>query len=153
MKRFGITVMAMLGFVYLAHASDLPTKEQPTPPPNCYGSLWGWLNTSASDCPLTYAGFTLYGTLDMGAGYNTAGIRFGKNYFKGVYYGISAASNGSRWSWFPNAEGASLVGLEMEEPLAGDWLLIGAAELIYNPYSLRVVNDLRSLTDNNLKIP
>lgn len=133
MKRFGITVMAMLSFVYLAHASDPSTKAQPTLPPDCYGSLLGWLNTSASDCPLTYAGFTLYGTLDMGAGYNTAGIRFGKDYFKGVYYGISAASKDSRWSLFPNAEGASLIGLEMEKPLVSDWLLIGQPKYSTTP--------------------
>ena len=43
----------------------------------------GWLSPSISDCPLSYAGFTLYGTLDVGYGYDTAGVPFGNSYTRG----------------------------------------------------------------------
>ncbi len=137
----------------LADAADLPAAsapEQRTPPPNCWGSLWDVLNTSFSDCPLTYAGITLYGTLDVGAGYNTAGSQFNGSYEKGVFYEIKKPSQGGRWSWFPNAQSTSVVGVKMEEQLYQDWLLIGAAELGYNHYSLMLINGPRSLADNNL---
>ena len=52
---------------------------------SCFASLWSWLNASISSCPLTYAGFTLYGTLDVGYGYDTAGVAFVKWYDKGVF--------------------------------------------------------------------
>ena len=72
-----------------AGAADLPTTHGPqksTPDASC------------SDCPLTYAGFTLYGTLDMGYGYDTAGIKFGKWYDKGVFYTIQKTSVAPRWA-------------------------------------------------------
>jgi hypothetical protein len=107
------------------------------------------LNASISDWPLSYAGFTLYGTLDLGYGYDTAGVRFGKWYDKGVFYAIQKTSVGPRWScWPPNALSASTFGVKMEEPLVGDWLLIGAAELAFNPYSLLPDNGPKSLADN-----
>ncbi len=111
------------------------------------------MNASISSCPLTYAGFTLYGTLDVGYGYDTAGVAFGKWYDKGVFYTIQKTSVGARWSWSPDALSASTLGVKMEEPLAGDWLLIGAAELAFNPYSLLLDNGPKSLADNNLDPP
>ncbi len=53
-----------------AHAADLPTTKAPAaPPPNCFASFWTWLNASATECPLSYAGFTVYATLDGGLTY------------------------------------------------------------------------------------
>src|SRR5208337_1997073 len=50
----------------------------------------------------------------------------------------------------PNAQSTSVVGVKMEEQIYQDWLLIGAIEFGYNPYSLMLINGPRSLTDNNL---
>ena len=128
--------------------ADAPSQAKT--PPNCWGSLWDVLNTSPADCPLTYAGFTLYGTIDMGAGYNIAGIPFGNSFTDGIYYGIRRASEGGRWSLFPSALSTSVVGLKMEEQIYGDWLLIGAAEFGFSPLSGMLINGPRSLADNNL---
>jgi hypothetical protein len=77
MKRVGIILTATAGLAGLAQAADLPTTkavvEQTAPKPNCSASFRDWLNSSASDCPLTYAGITLYGTVDVGAGYFSQG--------------------------------------------------------------------------------
>ena len=89
----------------------------------------------------------------MGYGYDTAGVRFGKWYDKGVFYTIQKTSGGARWSWSPDALNASTIGVKMEEPIGGDWLLIGAAELNFNPYSLLPDNGPKSLVDNNLTPP
>lgn len=137
----------------LARAADLQAPNAPSQaktPANCWGSLWDVLNTSPADCPLTYAGFTLYGTIDMGAGYNTAGIPFGNSFTNGIYYGVRRASDGARWSLFPSALSTSVVGLKMEEQIYGDWLLIGAAEFGFSPLSGMLINGPRSLADNNL---
>ena len=139
-----------------AEAADLPSThgpQQSAAEASCLASLWNWWNASASDCPLSYAGFTLYGTLDVGYGYDTAGVKFGKWYDKGVFYTIQKTSVGPRWAWSPDALSASTVGVKMEEPLVGDWLLIGAAEMAYNPFSLLPDNGPKSLVDNNLNPP
>jgi predicted porin len=152
MKR-RIVVLTTVGVASFAHAADLAPASAPgqaASSPTCYASLWDWLNTSISDCPLSYAGFTFYGTFDIGFGYNTAGVPYGNSYDKGVYYGIEKASRSARWSFFPNAQSISVIGLKMEEPIVSDWFLIGAVELGYNPLSWMLTNGPRSLTDNNL---
>ena len=75
MKRLGIILAATVGLAGLAQAADLPTKKEaaPAPPPNCYASFWTWLNSSASDCPISAYGITLYGTLDVNYGYQEWG--------------------------------------------------------------------------------
>jgi predicted porin len=146
----------VIGLAGSASATDLSptgTPRQPVAQTNCFASFWDWLNASISDCPLSYAGFTLYGTMDVGYGYNTAGVRFGKWYDKGVFYTVQNTSVAARWSWAPNALSASTLGIKMEEPIGGDWLLIGAAEMAYNPFSLMPDNGPKSLTDNNLNPP
>ncbi len=139
-----------------AEAADLPSAPASKPQAadkSCFGSPWDWLKASISACPLSYAGFTVYGTLDMGYGYNTGGIGFGRYYDKGVFYTIQKTSVGPRWSWSPNALSASTLGVKMEEPLGGDLLLIGAAEMALNPFSLELDNGPRSLAANNLSAP
>ena len=154
MKQLAIALLVMAGAIECAHAADLgSTKASEPPKPNCFSSVWDWLNTSVSECALSYAGFTLYGTLDVGYGYNTAGVNFGEWYDKGVFYTIQKTSVGVRWSRSSNALSASAVGAKMEEPIGGDWLLIGAAELNYNPFSLLPDNGPKSLVDNNLSPP
>ena len=44
--------------------------------------------------PTDLPGFTLYGTVDVGYGYDTAGVAFGKWYDKGVFYTIQKTSGG-----------------------------------------------------------
>ncbi len=155
MKRFANALIVMAGVAGCAQAADLPASKASEPPiaRSCFSSVWDWLNASVSDCPLSYAGFTLYGTIDLGYGYDTAGVNFGKWYDKGVFYTIQKTSVGARWSWSSNALSASSVGVKMEEPIGGDWLLIGAAELNYNPFSLLPDNGPKSLVDNNLSPP
>ena len=97
MKRLGLVLMATVGFAGLAHAADVPTKKAPEPAPaakpNCWGNYgWDWLKSSADDCPLSYAGITLYGTLDVGLGYQQYGTRFNPSADK-LNYGIQKSSH------------------------------------------------------------
>ena len=151
MNRFAIELLAAACLAGSAQAADLSTDKAPVekPKPKCFASVMDWLNTSARECPMNYAGFTLYGTIDVGYGYNAAGLPMGKYNDKGLYYGIQKPSNDPRWAWAPSAGAASTLGVKMEEPLGGDWLLIGAAEFAYNPISLQLANSPRSLTENN----
>ncbi len=70
MKKYVVSLAILVAAGAGAHAADLPTTKGPPPtPPNCWGSLWSWLNSTPADCPLSYAGFTVYGTVDAGVGY------------------------------------------------------------------------------------
>jgi predicted porin len=152
MKRLGIALFCV-ATVGLAHAADLTTANPSAPAkagPDCWASLWDVLNTSPKDCPLSYAGFTLYGSIDMGVGYNTAGIPFGNSFPNGIFYRISRASDGGRFSLFPSALSTSVVGIKMEQQIFDGWRLIGVAEAGYSPISGMLLNGPRSLADNNL---
>ena len=76
---------AGLALAGAAQAADIPTKK--TPPaaekPNCYASFWTWLDSTAADCPLSAYGVTVYGTIDVGGGYETHASRFNSNYAQG----------------------------------------------------------------------
>jgi predicted porin len=155
-RRYAVLLPMVIGAAHAVGAAELPSARPPqlsATQTRCFASLGEWWNASFSDCPLTDAGFTLYGTLDAGFGYDTAGVAFGKWYDKGVFYTVQKTSGGPRWSWSPDALSASTLGLKMEEPIGGDWLLIGAAELAYNPFSMLLDNGSKSLAANNLNPP
>ncbi len=80
--------MALVSLVCGTQAADLPAPAPtPAPAPSCFASLADYLLASAEECPLTYAGVTLYGTLDGGYGYETHGVPVNPSAGK-VNYGI-----------------------------------------------------------------
>ena len=151
MTRLGIVLLATVGLAGLAPAADLPATKAPAaaPAPNCWASFWDWLNSSANDCPLTCSGVTLYGTLDVGAGYLSQGAAYSPSADK-LVYGVQKYSNGNRWAATFNALSTSVLGLKMNETIGnGGWSLIGVLEAGVNPYSGMLDNGPRSLADNN----
>jgi predicted porin len=155
MKKLGIALAATIGLGGLAQAADLPTTKPaaPAPAPDCYSSLWTWLNSSAGDCPLSYAGFTVYATIDVGIGYSSNGASWSPTYANGVYSFVGKQSNGAKWLWTPNGINQSVVGINMREaiPWIPNWYLVGALETGFDPYSGELVNGPRSLVQNNGK--
>jgi predicted porin len=136
-----------------ANAADLPAAKptEAPPPANCFSSLWTYLNTSAADCPLTYAGFTIYATIDAGLGHSSNGAPFSGTYSNGVYSFVGKQSYGSKWLWTPNGISQSVIGINMKEPIPWfpGWSLVGAVETGFDPYSGALVNGPRSLVQNN----
>ena len=144
-------VLATVGVTGLANPADTPTKKADLTPPlrDCFSSLWSYLNSSADECPLTYAGITLYGTLDGGYGYETHGVPGNPSAGK-VNYAIQKNSDNTHWLWSPNALSTSVVGLKMEEKIGAGWSLIGVLEAGFDPYSGMLINGPRSRADNNV---
>ena len=145
-KRTEVLLLAVAS-AGLAHAADAPTPKSASP--DCFQSLYNYLNTSAADCPLTYAGLTIYGTVDVGYGFETNGAPFNRSFGPADAYLISKATSGSRWLLSPNALSSSVLGLKMSEPLGGGWLLVGDVEFGFDPYSLELSDSPRSLAENN----
>jgi predicted porin len=153
MKKLGLSLAVAIA-AGAAHAADLPTTKAPAPAPapNCFATFWSWLNSSASDCPLSYAGITFYGTFDMGYGYQEWGVPRSPSADK-VNYGIQ--KNAFEHIWQPTYAGLSsnVLGLKMKEDLAPlgltGWSLVGVLEAGFNPYSGMPLNPPRSLADMN----
>ena len=89
MLRFGIPAIlsaAVIAVASAANAADLPiaTKAPPVfaPPATC-GSIYDFFLAS---CPLTWYGVTVYGTVDVGGGYQTHGAPFSPLYPSGASY-------------------------------------------------------------------
>ena len=134
-----------------AAAADLPTKK--TPPaaekPNCYASFMTWLDSTAADCPLSAFGVTVYGTIDMGGGYNSAATPFNNNFSNGIQELVSKDSNGGKWQKVPNGLSQSNVGVKIKEQVVPNWYVVGDVNFGFDPYSLKAANGPESLINNN----
>jgi predicted porin len=155
-KRFAIALCAA-AIASLAHAADLPTTKAPAAEktkPNCWASLWNWLNASAADCPIGAYGITLYGTLDVNATYLNEGVDKNPAADK-VNYSIQRNAVGGKWLAGYNGLSATVIGLKMKENLdrvgLAGWSLIGVLEAGVNPYSGLFANGPRSLASNNAR--
>jgi predicted porin len=154
MKRLTISLLATVGLVGLAHAADIlpTTKAPPASAPNCYASFWTWLQASVSDCPLSYMGFTLFGTLDWGLGYESNGAAYNAAWNNGVDSFMTKNNYGAKWLFTPNGLSQSVVGIKMAEPIANTgWSIIGTWELGFNPYYGYLADAQRSQVQNNGK--
>ena len=79
------------------------------------------MNASATDCPISAYGVTLYGTLDVNATSLSQGANLNPSADK-LFYGIQKGTNGSRRMFGFNGLSTSGIGLKMKEtffPTAG----------------------------------
>ena len=137
MKKLVIALAATIGLGGVAKAADLPTaKPAEAPPPvNCFSSLWNYLSASPAECPLSYAGITVYATIDVGLGYSSNGAPWSPTYANGVYSFVGKQSHGVKWLFTPNGINQSVVGINMREaiPWIPNWYLVGALETGFRP--------------------
>jgi predicted porin len=140
-----------------AHAADLPTTKAPAaPPPNCYASLWTWLDSTPADCPLSYGPFTLYATIDTGIGYESNGAGYNQYWNNGVSNIVTKQStHGPQWLWTPNGLSQSVVGLKLSQDLGGvglpGWSIVGTVETGFNPYGFNLAYAQKAQVQNNGK--
>jgi predicted porin len=136
--------------VCVARGADLPTKAPvPASAPSCFASATVYFQTNPDECPLTWNGITLYGTIDVGGGYQTHGVPFNGAYPNGVEYLISKNSNAPLYSWMPNGLGQSHIGIKGIETISGDWSFIFNLQTGFDPYTLQLANGPKSLVQNN----
>jgi predicted porin len=141
---------ALIALASVAHAADLPTrKAAPVPEkPNCFASFWTWLDSSASDCPLSYWGVTFYGQIDVGGGYETHASRLNNARPEAVAEAVSKTSQKGAWQGVPNGLSQSNFGVKWKEQVVPDWYFIGDVNAGFDPYSLQFANGPRSLVEN-----
>src|SRR5208337_1468948 len=87
MRHVGVALVgatALASLVCSGQAADLPAQvAAPVAPTPCFASLADYLLASAQECPITWNGITLYGTMDVGGGYQTHGAPFNDVYPNG----------------------------------------------------------------------
>jgi predicted porin len=143
-KRAIAAALMLISAAYAtnAFAEDLKAPAAAPPGPAVCNSFFGFFVT---DCQLTWSGVRVYGTLDMGATYQTHGTPFDPNFPTGASYLLGAGGTGAtnRTPGFglgPNAMSQSVIGISSKEPIAPGWNFVSVNELAFDPYSALLAN-------------
>jgi predicted porin len=155
MKQFGVSIAILLaGAACATHASAddlMATKAAPAvtakapPPPATCASPEDFIVTN---CPLTWNGITLYGTIDGGVTWLSHGAPFNGTSAVGADYLIQKYSNRPQWSLGPNGLSNSNIGIKGNEPLAPGWAFVFDLQAGFDPYSLQFSNGPHSVVQN-----
>jgi predicted porin len=154
-KNFGKILLASTAAIALcsaAQAADLPvyTKAPPPAPVPALVSCTSAVQFLVTDCPLTYYGITVYGTIDMGGGWESHGAPYNKDIITGVSELINKQNRPtSMWLQTPNGMSQSNIGVKGKEAITSGLDFIFDLNFGWNPYSFTAANGPQSLFDNN----
>jgi predicted porin len=145
----GISALLIAAPLSAASAADMVTK---TPPPAAApaspapcGSLWDFVTTA---CPLTWYGITVYGTIDVGGGWQSHGTPFNGTSVVGQEYLLQKNSNRALWGLAPNGLSQSNIGVKGNEPIGAGWSFVFDLEAGFDPYSLQFANGPGAVAQN-----
>jgi predicted porin len=102
----------------------------------------------ATNCQLTWQGITVYGTLDVGGGWQSHGAPFDPQFTTGASYYIQKMNRSAMWAPAPNAMSQSNIGIKGNKLIGGDVSAVFAWDSGFNPYSLRLANGPGSMYAN-----
>jgi len=98
-------------------------------------------------CQVSAYGVRLYGTIDVGGGYQTNGAPLDRSAQTGLTYFPQKMNNGGKFQVSPNALGASNVGVQINEPLARGWSFVAQLETSFDPATVFLADGPGSLRD------
>ncbi|MGA7329513.1 MAG: porin [Rhodomicrobium sp.] len=135
MKKIAICALALGGFAASAQAADLGLDSMKDPLPD----------------QLTWAGITLYGTVDVGYAYQTHGVGTSGALATGLEDSIYGSKNakGSQSTLSNNGLSQSTIGVKVEEGIGMGWTAIGKVETGFNPLWGELADGCASLVRNN----
>jgi predicted porin len=129
-----------------AWAADvIPTWATAASPPKPCTSFWDFI---ATNCQLTWQGITLYGTIDVGGGWQNHGAPFDPRSASGASYRIRKMNRSPLWGLAPNALSQSTIGIKGTEPIGGNFSFVFAVDAGFDPYSFRLSNGPGSAAAN-----
>jgi predicted porin len=94
-------------------------------------------------CQVAAYGVRFYGTIDVGATYESHGAPM--NSFLAVNSFLGKMNAGPKFLPMPGGLSADNVGFQVKEPLGAGWSFVGQVEAGFNPYSLRLLNGVHSV--------
>jgi predicted porin len=154
-KNFGKILLASTAAIALcgaAQAADLPVYTKAPPPltPAPLVSCTSAVQFFVTDCPLTYYGITVYGTIDVGGGWESHGAPFNGNFPTGVSELINKQNRRtSMWLATPNGLSQSNIGIKGKEAITSGLDFVFDLNFGFDPYSLSSADAPASLRSNN----
>src|SRR5258708_15129988 len=132
-----------------AWAADIvPTKAQSDTaafnPKECVG-FWDFIGRKWE---VTWEGITIYGTIDVGGGWQSHGAPFDPQSAGGASYRIRRMNRSPLWGLAPNALSQSTIGIKGTEPVGGNFSFLFAVDAGFDPYSFRLTNGPGSVATN-----
>jgi predicted porin len=121
------------------------SAKAPSQPPTCTS----FEDFVVTNCPLTWNGITVYGTIDGGVTWLSHGAPFNGTSSVGADYLIQKYSNRAQWSLAPNGLTNSNIGIKGNEPFAPGWAFIFDLQAGFDPYSLQLSNGPHSVVQNS----
>src|SRR5271170_7842797 len=97
LKSIVVAGGASLTLAAAAQAADLPTMKDAPPPAPAKTSCTSFQDFLTTACPLSYGGFTVYGTIDVGGGWEKFGAPLNSYEHTGVDYLISKPGRPNIW--------------------------------------------------------
>jgi predicted porin len=148
MKRLGaaaasaavLFVGGVGGGAYAADLSAMPVKALPAAGPATCTSIVDFFTTA---CQVAAYGVRFYGTVDVGATYETHGAPTNKYLGNNAFLG--KMNNGPQFLANPNGLSASNIGLQIKEPLGLGWSFVGQVEAGFTPVSFQLLNGVHSV--------
>jgi len=140
-----VTAQAAPGAATVAPAPAAPKSPAAATPPALCGSFYDFF---ATNCPLTWYGITLYGTLDLGGTWQSHGTPFNGTSVVGDEYLLSKNSNGPGFHRAPNQLSQSNVGIKGNEEFLPGWAFVFDLEAGFDPYSMRLADGPGSVAGN-----
>ena len=99
--------------------------------------------------PMTFHGITIYGTIDIGAGYQTHSAPLSDTWSTGVNNIVGKQSNHTRFTVIPNNLSDSQVGIKVKEEVLPGWSIVALTQTMFDPQSMQLENARRALAVNN----
>jgi predicted porin len=135
-----VIMLSGAGGAYAADLSNMPVKAVPVTGPAVCTSILDFFTTA---CQVTAYGVRFYGTVDLGATYETNGAPM--NPLLGDNYFLGKPNLGAKFLPAPNALSASNIGFTIQEPLGAGWSFVGQVETGFVPYSLQPLNGVHAV--------
>ena len=154
MKRLGISAVLLLAIAWVSSAADgwaadmVPVKAPPASAdsaPKLCTNAWDFI---AADCQLTWQGITVFGTIDVGAGWQSHGAPLDPLSAVSASYLIQKQNNSPLWTLAPNALSNSTIGIKGVEPIGGNFSVVFDLDAGFDPYSFRFSNGAGSVAEN-----
>jgi len=128
-RKLLICALALGGFAASAQAADLSVDSLKDPLPE----------------KLSFAGVTVYGTIDVGYGYQEHGYPISSSFYELNYPMNSNTPPKSLSTLNNNAMSQSMVGVKVEESLGMGFVALGKMETGFNPLSGELADACKSL--------
>ncbi len=135
MRKQVICALALSGAAVSAQAADLSITSMKDPLPDT----------------LTYAGVTIYGTVDVGYAYQSAGVPLSGSFPGGLEYQAFTTTRNFHGSQSTLAESGleqSKIGIKIEENIGYGFTAIGKLETGFNPLSGELTDACASIARN-----